>query len=210
MKNQGKCGSCWTFSTVGVLESHFMMKYGQFRNLSEQQLVDCSQAFDTFGCKGGLPSHSYEYIQYNGGLSAEKDYPYMGVDQTCVYKPEYKSVGVIGGSVNISVSEVDIAVALVQVGPVSVSFTVVDGFKDYKSGVYINATCPNGPLDVNHDVVAVGYGSELGVDYWVIKNSWGATWGDKGFFKIQRGTNMCGVSNCGSYPQDIVDLTLTS
>lgn len=173
VKNQGKCGSCWTFSTVGVIESHFMMKYGQFRNMSEQQLVDCSGAFDTYGCKGGLPSHSYEYITFNGGLAAESSYPYMGVDQTCAYKPEMKSIGVVGGSVNISVSEPAIQVALFENGPVSVSFTVVPGFKDYHSGVYINATCPNGALDVNHDVVAVGYGTDNGVDYWIIKNSWG-------------------------------------
>ncbi|TNV77902.1 hypothetical protein FGO68_gene14367 [Halteria grandinella] len=150
VKNQGKCGSCWTFSTVGVIESHFKLKYGQFRNMSEQQLVDCSQAFDT------------------------------------------------------------IAQSLYEVGPVSVSFTVVDGFKNYKSGIYVNATCPNGPLDVNHDVVAVGFGTENGMDYWIIKNSWGQTWGDNGFFKIQRGVNMCGVQNCGSYPQDIKDLKPSS
>lgn len=151
-----------------------MLKYGQFRNMSEQQLVDCSQAFDTFGCAGGLPSHSYEYIMYNGGLSEEVNYPYMGVDQNCSYKPEYKSIGVVGGSVNVSVSEPDMQLALFNNGPISVSFTVVPGFKDYHTGVYINATCPNGPLDVNHDVVAVGYGtSDEGVDYWVIKNSWG-------------------------------------
>ena len=80
------------------------------------------------------------------------------------------------------------------------------GFKQYTGGVYINATCPNGPLDVNHDVMLVGYGTDLGVDYWLIKNSWGATWGDKGYFKIQRGVNMCGIVNCGSYPQDILDV----
>lgn len=210
VKNQGSCGSCWTFSTVGVIESHFMLKYGVFRNMSEQQLVDCAGGFDTFGCKGGLPSHSYEYIDYNLGLSAEENYPYKGVDQPCAYKPEYASIGVVGGSVNISVSEPAIQQALFEVGPVSVSFTVVPGFKDYKSGIYQNATCPNGPLDVNHDVVAVGYGTEGGLDYWIIKNSWSAQWGDKGFFKIQRGVNMCGVQNCGSYPQDIMDLQNTA
>ena len=147
---------------------------------------------------------------YNGGLAAEQDYPYMGIDQQCAYKPSMASIGVVGGSVNVSVSEPAMQQALIAVSPISVSFTVVPGFKDYKSGVYINATCPNGPLDVNHDVVAVGYGTEAGVDYWIIKNSWGAAWGDKGFFKIQRGTNMCGISNCGSYPQDVVDLLAPS
>jgi len=116
------------------------------------------------------------------------------------------SVTVVGGSVNITLNEDDIAVALFQNGPTSISFTVVPGFKQYAGGVYMNATCPNGPLDVNHDVMLVGYGTELGVDYWVIKNSWGANWGDQGFFKIQRGVNMCGIKNCGSYPQDVLDV----
>jgi len=80
-KNQGNCGSCWTFSTAGVMESHYLLKYGgAARNLSEQQLVDCAGGFDTFGCKGGLPSHSYEYIRYIGGLATEAAYPYKGVD----------------------------------------------------------------------------------------------------------------------------------
>lgn len=77
VKNQGKCGSCWTFSTVGSMESHFMKKYGQFRNLSEQQLVDCAGDFDNYGCNGGLPSHAFEYIMHAGGLATEADYPYL-------------------------------------------------------------------------------------------------------------------------------------
>ena len=116
------------------------------------------------------------------------------------------SVTVVGGSVNITQNEGDIALALFQNGPTSISFTVVPGFKQYTGGVYINATCPNGPLDVNHDVMLVGYGTEMGVDYWRSKNSWGATWADKGYFKIQRGVNMCGIVNCGSYPKDILDV----
>lgn len=77
VKNQGKCGSCWTFSTIGALESHFLLKYGQFRNLSEQQLVDCAGDYDNHGCKGGLPSHAFEYIKDNGGISLETNYPYL-------------------------------------------------------------------------------------------------------------------------------------
>jgi cathepsin H len=81
VKNQAKCGSCWTFSTVGAMESHYIKKYGQFRNLSEQQLVDCAGDFDNYGCNGGLPSHAFEYIKYNGGLTTEDQYPYMAVTQ---------------------------------------------------------------------------------------------------------------------------------
>jgi len=86
VKNQGHCGSCWTFSTVGTLESHYLLKFGQFRNLSEQQLVDCAGDYDNHGCSGGLPSHAFEYITNNGGLMTEVDYPYMAVNQTCAFK----------------------------------------------------------------------------------------------------------------------------
>ena len=78
---------------------------------------------------------------------------------------------------------------------------------DYHSGVYTTKDCKNGPDDVNHAVVAVGFGTENGVDYWLVKNSWSTKWGDNGYFKIQRGVNMCGINNCNSYPQDVTDLT---
>lgn len=201
VKNQGNCGSCWTFSTVGVMESHYLLKYGgKARNLSEQQLVDCAGGFDTYGCSGGLPSHSYEYIAYNGGLSTEDLYPYTAMNGTCKFKNGMQSVSVVGGSVNITTDEVAIAQALFEVGPTSISFTVTKDFKNYQGGIYINPTCPNGPLDVNHDVVLVGYGNANNTDYWIIKNSWGTTFGENGFFRIQRGVNMCGIKNCGSYP----------
>jgi cathepsin H len=109
VKNQGKCGSCWTFSTVGSLEAHFMMKYGQFRNLSEQQLVDCAGDFDNHGCNGGLPSHAFEYIKYAGGITDETSYPYVANLSTgCQPQAIQPVVGVVGGSVNISTSEVDL------------------------------------------------------------------------------------------------------
>jgi hypothetical protein len=108
--------------------------------------------------------------------------------------------------VNITQNEDDIALSLFQNGPTSISLTVVTGFKQYSGGVYINAFCTNGPFDVNHDVILVGYGTDMGKDFWLIKNSWDTTWCDKGYFKIQRGVNMCGIVNCGSYPQDVLDV----
>lgn len=206
VKNQGSCGSCWTFSTVGALESHFLLKYGQFRNLSEQQLVDCAGAYENNGCHGGLPSHAFEYLAADGGIVTEGTYPYKAVDQKCGIVQGTQNVGVVGGSVNISTSEDDLLSALYQHGPVSITFKVVDGFRDYRSGVYSKTACPNGPMDVNHAVLAVGYGTENGTPYWIVKNSWGAVWGDQGFFKIQRGVNMCGVAVCNSFPADVVDL----
>lgn len=186
-----------------------MMKYGQFKNLSEQQLVDCAGAFDNHGCNGGLPSHAFEYISYAGGLTDEANYPYVATTNNCSFSSIDPVILVEGGSVNISTSEVDLQQALFQHGPVSVAFQVIDGFRDYTSGVYHNVTCKNGPMDVNHAVLAVGFGTDAqGMDYWLIKNSWGASWGDNGYFKLQRGVNMCGIAQCNSYPASVVDANL--
>ena len=83
VKDQGSCGSCWTFSTVGCLESAHLIKYGSLATYAEQQLVDCAGAFDNHGCNGGLPSQAFEYIMYNGGLASEESYPYYAKDRNC-------------------------------------------------------------------------------------------------------------------------------
>jgi len=189
------------------MESHYMIKYNEFRNLSEQQLVDCAQAYDNHGCSGGLPSHAFEYIKNAGGLTTEDKYPYMAVDQKCAYQNGMASVTVVGGAVNITVGdETELLHAVFQHGPVSIAYQVVPGFKDYKDGVYHSDVCNNTAADVNHAVLAVGFGHEDGMDYWIVKNSWGTAWGNEGYFKIQRGVNMCGISNCNSFPADVLDV----
>lgn len=208
VKNQGHCGSCWTFSTVGCLEAHSLIKYGTFDSLAEQQLVDCAGAFDNNGCNGGLPSHAFEYVSYAGGISTEVAYPYYAEDRDCTVDSSTFALAVEGGSVNITEGdEVELQHAVFEHGPVSIAFQVVDGFRDYTSGVYTSDVCKNSPSDVNHAVLAVGYGTEDGVDYWLVKNSWGADWGDQGFFKIQRGVNMCGVAECNSFPSAVTKLS---
>ena len=188
VKTQGSCGSCWTFSTVGALEAHSMIKYGgKFTPLSEQQLVDCAGAYDNHGCKGGLPSHAFEYIKDAGGISTEAAYPYFATDNNCTVDPKTFDLRVWGGSVNITEGdEVELKQAVFQHGPVSIAFQVVDGFRDYKDGIYTSQTCLNSTMDINHAVLAVGFGTcpVTGMDYWIVKNSWGSDWGDKGFFKI--------------------------
>ncbi|CAF1890497.1 unnamed protein product [Brassica napus] len=168
VKDQGKCGSCWTFSTTGALEAAYHQAFGKGISLSEQQLVDCAGAFNNFGCNGGLPSQAFEYIKSNGGLDTEEAYPYTGKDGTCKYSSENIGVQVLD-SVNITMGAED----------------------ELKHAV---------GLDVNHAVLAVGYGIEKGVPYWLIKNSWGAGWGNKGYFKMEMGKNMCGIATCASYP----------
>lgn len=118
------------------------------------------------------------------------------------------SVGVAGGAVNITVNdEVALKEAVFNAGPVSVAFEVVDDFMDYTSGVYTSTDCGDQASDVNHAVLAVGYGhdEDSGLDYWTVKNSWSTEWGDNGYFKIQRGANMCGIAQCNSYPNKVFD-----
>jgi len=207
VKNQGNCGSCWTFSTVGALEAHSLIKYGSFVPLSEQQLVDCAQAFNNNGCDGGLPSQAFEYVMYAGGLSTENTYPYFAKDRNCTVERDTFELKVLGGSVNITEGdELELQAAIYKKGPVSVCFDCEDDFLGYKSGVYTSKTCKNSNKDVNHAVLAVGYGTENGLDYWLIKNSWGTKWGDHGYFKMQRGVNMCGVALCNSYPKEVVKI----
>ena len=200
VKDQGGCGSCWTFSTTGALEAAYHQAFGKGISLSEQQLVDCAGAFNNYGCNGGLPSQAFEYIKSNGGLDTEEAYPYTGEDGTCKYSAENVGVQVLD-SVNITLGaedELKHAVGLVR--PVSIAFEVIHSFRLYKSGVYSDSHCGQTPMDVNHAVLAVGYGIEDGVPYWLIKNSWGADWGDKGYFKMEMGKNMCGIATCASYP----------
>ncbi|KAG0451853.1 hypothetical protein HPP92_026221 [Vanilla planifolia] len=196
VKDQGSCGSCWTFSTTGALEAAYTQLTGKSTSLSEQQLVDCASAFNNFGCNGGLPSQAFEYVKYNGGIDTEQTYPYLGVNGICNFKQENVGVKVID-SINITLGaedELKHAVGLVR--PVSVAFEVVKGFNLYKKGVYSSDTCGRDPMDVNHAVLAVGYGVEDGIPYWLIKNSWGTNWGDNGYFKMELGKNMCGVATC--------------
>lgn len=201
VKNQGSCGSCWTFSTVGTMESHWnILGKGKNITFSEQQLVDCAGAFDNHGCNGGLPSHAFEYIRYHG-LQLEATYPYTAKNGKCVNKPELNVAYCKYGSFNITQGdEEQLAERLYNVGPMAVSFQVITGFKNYAGGVYTHKNCGKTTKDVNHAVLATGYGVEKGVKFWNIKNSWGASWGVKGYFKIERGTNMCAIAQCNSYP----------
>lgn len=186
VKNQGSCGSCWTFSTIGSLEA-FWNILGKGRNMtfSEQQLVDCAGAFDNHGCNGGLPSHAFEYIRYHGGIQSDATYPYVAKTNPCVARPDINVAYVRHGSYNITQGdETELAERLYNAGPIAISFQVIAGFKNYAGGVYTVNNCGKTTQDVNHAVLATGYGVEKNVKYWNIKNSWGASWGVAGYFKM--------------------------
>mmetsp|Transcript_14342 Transcript_14342/g.16989 ORF Transcript_14342/g.16989 Transcript_14342/m.16989 type:complete len:412 (+) Transcript_14342:71-1306(+) len=214
IKNQKQCGSCWTFSTTGTLEAHTCIHDAtldctNWSGLAEQQLLDCSSAYDNHGCNGGLPSHAFEYIKERGGLDTERNYPYSATDGgPCVATESEFGVAEV---YNItSRDEDDLANAIANVGPVSVAFDVASDFKLYSHGVYdsfdaeTNSTvCTSDAMSVNHAVVAVGFGETDGEDslpYYIVRNSWSNTWGMEGYFWIKRGENLCGISDCASFP----------
>jgi len=205
VKDQGKCGSCWTFSTVGAVEAHWAIYKGSPSPLlSEQQLVDCAGDYNNHGCSGGLPSQAFQYIQAAGGLQTEVDYPYKAVDGTCYFDGGKVAASVYYGSANITEGdEQAIMETVANVGPVSIAYQVTADFKDYAGGVYVGETCKASPETVNHAVLAVGYGYDAHskLNYWIVKNSWTNAWGEEGYFRIKRGVNMCGLAVCASYPQ---------
>uniref|UniRef100_A0A3Q1FGN1 Cathepsin H n=1 Tax=Acanthochromis polyacanthus TaxID=80966 RepID=A0A3Q1FGN1_9TELE len=194
---KGPCGSCWTFSTTGCLESVTAIAKGRLLPLSEQQLVDCAQDFNNHGCKGGLPSQAFEYIMYNKGLMTEMDYPYK--EGICMYRP-HLAAAFVKEVMNVTYNEREMMDAVATRNPVSFAFEVTSDFMQYSSGVYTSTECHNTTDKVNHAVLAVGYGQENGTTYWIVKNSWGSSWGMNGYFFIERGKNMCGLAACSSFP----------
>jgi cathepsin H len=202
VKNQGSCGSCWAFGTTGAVESHWAISSGKLLQLAEQQLVDCAGAFGNHGCNGGLPSQAFEYIKAAGGIELGVDYKYTGRDGSCKFN-RTKAAAKVTGEVNITQgAENDLFDAVTNKGPVAIAFQVTSDFQSYRSGVYDSTRCRSGPMDVNHAVLTVGYNtdSSSGKPYWIIKNSWGTSFGIQGYFYMVRNKNMCGIATCASFP----------
>ncbi|KAH7567199.1 hypothetical protein ACOSP7_011022 [Xanthoceras sorbifolium] len=205
VKDQGSCGSCWSFSATGALEGAHFLATGELASLSEQQLVDCDHECDPeehgacdSGCSGGLMTTAFEYTLKVGGLEREKDYPYTGTDRGACKFDRTKVVASVSNFSVVAIDEDQIAANLVKNGPLAVGINAVF-MQTYIKGVSCPYICGK---HLDHGVLLVGYGSAgyapirfKEKPYWIIKNSWGESWGENGYYKICKGHNICGVDS---------------
>jgi cathepsin L len=192
VKDQGPDGTCYAFAAAGAIESQFLRFNGRTKDLSEQQIVDCSKDYGNGGSKGGMPYLALSYVIDNG-IATEDDYPYVGQDQNC--NKDAESDITIEGCVRLpEYDEAYLQAAVGKKGPIAVVMDVHKSIKLYKDGIYEEPGCTD-PDNYNHALLVIGYGREAQQDYWLIKNSWGVDWGLNGFFKLARNkNNMCSIA----------------
>lgn len=189
IKDQGNCGSCWAFSVIAAEEGSYFASSGKLLRMSEQNLVDCVKECN--GCGGGYPYKALDHVinNQNHKFALESDYPYTGHDQDC-YFDSTKSVGYIS-SYKLYYEEKDIQPNLAKWGPVSVLIDAsAFSFIFYKGGIYDGEGCEDFQ---NHAVSVVGYGSEDGKPYWIVRNSIGTSWGEDGYIRMLRNINICNI-----------------
>jgi len=198
VKDQAQCGSCWAFSTTGGLEGQHAIKTGKLVSLSEQNLVDCDNVDG--GCGGGLMDNAFAWIKQNGGLDTEESYPYTALDGIC-HQKKSDFAATDKGFVDVTAGdESALQAAVHDVGPISIGFDAEENFQLYDGGVFTDDDCSTNSPD--HGILVVGYGTTSdNQKYWIVKNSWGADWGEKGYVRVARDAgNVCGVASNASYP----------
>lgn len=198
IKDQGQCGSCWTFGAAGAIESALKISGGPLTALSEQNLLDCETQYSS-GCNGGSFTGAWQYVKNNGGIDTMASYPYEGVQKTCRYNAA-NSGATVGGWSNVATNEGALATA-VATTPVVVGIRGdLQSFQFYKSGTYSDSACN---ASINHAVIAVGYDTDATGNFWIIRNSWGTSWGKGGYANMTRGVNMCGIANQAAFPTQV-------
>ena len=210
VKDQGQCGSCWSFSTTGALEGAYFVKHGSLVSFSEEQLVDCDNwkhGGHDHGCNGGLMDNAFKWINGNGGLCSEFDYPYVSQNgptkEECQTECQLVKGSQVMDFVDVPPSSDEEMMNAVALNPVSIAIEADQReFQLYSSGVFVGECGTN----LDHGVLTVGYGTENGEDYYLVKNSWSSSWGENGYIKLGRGPQyndgqgQCGILLQASYP----------
>ncbi|BAT89967.1 hypothetical protein LR48_Vigan08g087800 [Vigna angularis] len=201
IKDQGRCGSCWAFSTVATIEGLHQITTGELVSLSEQELVDCVEGMSE-GCKGGYMEDAFEFVAKKGGLATEEYYPYRANNKTCKVKKEGHGVAEIKGYEKVTANSEKALLKAVAHQPVSVYIDGGDSaFQFYSSGIFTGKCGTR----LNHAVAVVGYGKARGGGkYWIVKNSWSRKWGEKGYIRMKRDIRakegLCGIAMNAAYP----------
>ena len=203
IKNQGQCGSCWSFSATGAIEGAYAIKHNILISLSEEQLVDCSTRYGNNGCNGGLMDSAFKYTIVNG-ICSETDYPYTSSSGKITYDClKCNPVVKVYGCYDVSSKNQLALKEAVSIGPVSVAIDAdTRYFQSYSKGILDLSDCNT---NLNHGVLIIGYGVENDIKYWLLKNSWGDAWGEQGYFRILRtdsenDSGICGVAIQPSFP----------
>lgn len=192
VKNQGHCGSCWTFSSTGAVEGAVAAHTGKLFSLSEQQLSDCAGSEGNKGCHGGSQPAAFTWIKKNGGITSEENYPYVAdsMEFTEPCKQGQPSVTTISDFGMLTQGDEHNLLVGIQTSPIAIAVNAdAPAFQFYSTGV-VNGQCPP---QLDHAVLLVGAGTEGGLPYWKVKNSWGPTWGDGGYIKLMRNARICGM-----------------
>ncbi|XP_029104318.1 cathepsin S-like [Scleropages formosus] len=198
VRDQGSCGSCWAFATVGTLEGQMARKNCRMIPLSPQNLMDCSVRYGNHGCKGGHMRNALNYVIRNKGIDSDQFYPYKAKEGKCRYSVQGKAGHCSTYRVLPWGDEKALQYTVATVGPVAVSIDATHSFVRYGKGIYHDPRCTQTP---NHAVLVVGYGTHRGQDYWLVKNSWGTDWGENGYVRMARNKkNLCGIANQAIYP----------